>query len=131
MLSPLFRKGRTMTTTGITGFFMLHMLAKLRRMRRFTLRYREQRAFIDDWLDRVTAAAVDDYAYGLSIARCIEMVRGYGETHARGKARYLATVDATSGGRDAAAVARLHEAALADERGDAFRDELEAGGANT
>lgn len=129
VLAPLFRKGRTISTTGITGFFMLHMLAKLRRIRRITWRYRNQRAFIDNWLDRVTAAAVDDYAYGLSIARCVEMVRGYGETHERGMARYLATVDATSGGRDAEAVNRLHAAALADERGDAFREALRAGGA--
>jgi len=130
ILSPLFRKGRTINTTGISGFLLLHLLAKLRRIRRVTLRYKVQRAFIDDWLDRVTAAAVDDYEYALSVARCIEIVRGYGATYERGKARYLATVDTTSGGRDADAVRRLHAAALADERGDAFRRELEAGRAS-
>ncbi len=129
MLSPLFRKGRRINTTGIAGYFLLHMLAGLRRIRRMTLRYREQRAFINDWLDRVTAAAVDDYEYGLSVARCVEIVRGYGATYERGKARYLATVDATSGGKDAVAVRRLHAAALADERGEAFDKELAARGA--
>ena len=130
ILAPLFRKGRNINTTGMTGFFLLHMLAKLRRIRRTTWRYKEQRAFINNWLDRVTAAAVDDYEYGMSVARCIEIVRGYGATYERGKARYLATVDATSGGRDAAAVRELHRAALADERGDAFRKTLEAKGAS-
>ncbi len=129
-LSRLFRKGRTISTTGITGFFMLHMIAKLRRVRRSTWRYREQRAFISDWLDRVTANAGDNYDYGLSIARCIEIVRGYGDTHKRGKDRYLAMIDATSAGRSADTVRRLHKAALADEHGDTFKEVLEKMGAS-
>jgi len=129
LLSPLFRKGRTVSTTGISGFLLLHMIAKLRLIRRSTLRFRQQRTLINVWLDRVTAAAVDDYDYGLAVARCIEIVKGYGDTYERGLARYLATVDATSGGKNASAVTNLHEAALADEKGDAFRDMLKVEGA--
>ena len=129
IVSPLFRKGRTVSTTGIAGFFMLHMIAKLRRIRRITYRYKQQRAFINDWLDRVTAAAVDDYAYGMSLARCVEIVRGYGETYERGKLRYLATVKAAAASKSAETVQRLHEAAIADEKGEAFRIALKAHGA--
>ena len=57
------------------------------------------------------------------------MVKGYGDTYERGLSRYLATVDATSGGRDAAAVRKLHQAALADEKGEAFQDMLKTQGA--
>jgi indolepyruvate ferredoxin oxidoreductase beta subunit len=128
MMSPLFRKGRTISTSGISGFLLLHMVSKMRRIRRTTLRYKQQRRFINGWLDRVTAAALDDYEYGLAIARCIEIVKGYGDTYERGMSRYLATVDATSGGKNASAVSNLHEAALADEDGDAFRDMLKAEG---
>ncbi|MBT8444616.1 MAG: hypothetical protein KJO13_07705, partial [Gammaproteobacteria bacterium] len=60
---------------------------------------------------------------------CIEMVKGYGDTYERGRASYLATVDATSGAKNAAAVTNLHEAALADEKGEAFRDMLKVEGA--
>lgn len=129
MMSPLFRKGRTIATSGMSGFLLLHMISKLRRIRRTTHRYKQQRAFINDWVDRVTAAAVDDYEYGLAVARCVEIVKGYGETYERGMSRYLATVDATSGGKNASAVTNLHEAALADEGGDAFRDMLKVEGA--
>ena len=43
--------------------------------------------------------------------------------------RFLATVDATSGGKNASAVTNLHEAALADEDGRAFREMLKTEGA--
>lgn len=128
-LSPLFRKGRTISTTGIAGFLLLHMIAKMRGIRRATYRYKQQRKFINDWLDRVSAAAVDDYDYGLAVARCIEIVKGYGDTYERGMSRYLATVDAVSGGKNAAAVRNLHTAALVDEDGRAFREMLKVEGA--
>ena len=106
----------------------LHLLAKLRRFRRSTLRYKQQYAFINNWIDRVTAAAVEDYEYGLAVARCIEMVKGYGDTYERGLSRYLAIVDATTGGANATAVRNMHAAALADEKGDAFRESLKSKG---
>ena len=92
-------------------------------MRRSTLRYKRQRTFINDWLDRVTAAACDDYDFGLSIARSIEMVRGYGETYDRGLSRYQSVIE----GGDAATVRALHDAALADEKGTAFEAVLDRG----
>ena len=128
ILAPLFRKGRNITTTSISGFVTLHLLAKLRRIRRSTLRYKQQYAFINNWIDRVTAAAVEDYEYGLAVARCIEMVKGYGDTYERGLSRYLAIVDATTGGANATAVRNMHAAALADEKGDAFRESLKSKG---
>lgn len=126
LLAPLFRKGRLIRTTSITGFLFLRALAGMRRFRRMTHRYSKQTALIDDWLDRVTAAACDDYDYGLAVARCVEMVKGYGETYERGLRRYLAIVDAGPASRNAAAVRRLHQAALADEQGSVFTDTLEA-----
>ena len=129
LLAPLFRKGRNITTTSITGFLFLHLLAKMKRLRRITYRFRRQKGFIDDWLDRVTAAACDDYGYGLAVARCVEIVKGYGETYERGLVRYLASVDPESGGRNAAEVRQLHRAALADEAGSLFKETLASIGA--
>jgi indolepyruvate ferredoxin oxidoreductase beta subunit len=125
LVSPLFRKGRNITTSSMSGFLLLTIVAKMGRFRRISYRYRKQRAFIDTWLDRVTAAGVDDYDYGLAVARSVEIVRGYGETYDRGLSRYLRIVKAG----DAATVRRLHEAALADERGERFEAALESIGA--
>lgn len=79
---------------------------------------------MNDWLDCITATAVDDYEYGLSVARCVEIVKGYGDTYARGLNRYLAIGNAGSGAGNGAAVERLHQAALADEKGVFFKETL-------
>ena len=127
LMSPFFRSGREIKTTSISGFLLLHMLAKFRRFRRGTYRFKNQRELIHDWLDRIINAAVDDYDYALAIARCIEMVKGYGDTYQRGLTRYRAAIEAagavTSANR-AAAIRRLHSAALADEKGKVFGDAL-------
>jgi len=127
-LSPFFRKGRRISTTGMAGFLFLYAVAGLRPLRRFTYRYARQNRLIDDWLDRVTAAACDDYDFGLAIARSIEIVRGYGETWERGLDRYQAMTDRAQGARSAEMLRRLHGAALADENGVVFRDLLAAMG---
>ncbi len=131
MMSPFLRKGRNVKTTSIGGFLLLHAFSKLRRFRRGTYRFKRQQEMIHDWLDRVINAAVDDYEYALSIAHCIEMVRGYGDTYERGLSRYRAMVDAAAGlpaAERASAMRRLHKAALADEKGRVFGETITATG---
>jgi indolepyruvate ferredoxin oxidoreductase beta subunit len=125
-LAPFFRKGRNLSTTSISGFLFLHGVSKMKRLRRMTYRYGQQQLFINDWLDKVTAAGCDDYGYAMALARCIEIVKGYGDTYERGRTRYLATVGAASVTKNADAVRQLHRAALADENGIVFRDTLAA-----
>ena len=82
---------------------------------------------ISDWLDRVINAAVDDYDYALAIARCIEIVKGYGDTYQRGLSRYRAAIDAVGAlpaADRAVALRRLQNAALADEKGKTFGEAL-------
>ena len=127
LLSPFFRKGRNITTTNISGFLVLHMLAKFRRWRRGTYRFKAQEELISDWLARISEAIAENYDYALSIAHCIEMVKGYGDTYQRGLTRYRAAVDATGAlpaADRASALRRLHNAALADEKGQVFGDLL-------
>lgn len=130
LLSPLFSKGRNITTTNISGFLLLHLLAKLRRWRRGTYRFRSQQALIHEWLDRLINAAVNsDYDYALAVARCIEMVKGYGDTYERGLVRYRGAIAAASeqpAAQRAAVLRRLHNAALADENGKTFGESLAA-----
>jgi indolepyruvate ferredoxin oxidoreductase beta subunit len=122
-------KGRNVATTKIGGFLMLDMISRMRRWRRATYRYKVQQSLIDEWLESVRSALGEDYDYALSLARCIEIVKGYGDTYQRGLTRYRTTVDAVQKSvlsDRAAAVRRLHTAALADEKGQVFDDAVSA-----
>ena len=87
-LSPLFRRGRNVATSSVTGFVLLHFLAKLRRFRRGTFRFERQREFIDSWLGRIETLTAQSYDEAVGVARAVEAVRGYGDTYDRGLARY-------------------------------------------
>ena len=129
VISALFSKGRIVKTTKIGGFLMLDLISRLRRWRRGTYRYKVQQSLIGDWLESVRSALGEDYDYALSLAHCIEIVKGYGDTYQRGLTRFRTTVDAVheSVSADRAAdVRRLHTAALADEKGRIFDDAVSA-----
>lgn len=124
LFAPLFAHGRHVETTSIRWFVVLHVLASLRRWRRSTLRYQEEQQRIEDWLGLVREAAAADPEVALEIAECQRLIKGYGDTFARGLRNYQAAVDAYSrvrGRPDAAqTVRRVREAALADEDGKAL-----------
>jgi len=127
VLSPFFGKGRNVKTTSITGFLLLYLLAKFTRFRRGTYRFSKQQKLIRDWLERISAAAGEDYEYAVSIARCIEIVKGYGDTYERGLTRYRAiieTADRSSSTNRADIVCKLQRAALTDEKGLRFKEAL-------
>ena len=95
-----FTGDRTITTTSIGGFALLRAVAGLRRWRRGTLRYREEDARIRDWLARIDALAAVDYDLAVEVAANQRLVRGYGDTHARGLsgyARLLAAAERLAG----------------------------------
>jgi indolepyruvate ferredoxin oxidoreductase beta subunit len=101
----------------------------LRRFRRSTLRFVEEQGRIEEWLAHIDALSRHDPALALEVARCQTLVKGYGDTHARGWAnfeRLMLEVERVAGTPSAAArIARLRQAALADETGEALRRELE------
>jgi indolepyruvate ferredoxin oxidoreductase beta subunit len=120
--------GRRIRTNTVAGFLFLHALGGLRRWRRGTLRFREENARIEDWLARIERLAPAHYDLAVELARAQRLIKGYGETHERGWRNFsalLCRLDALAGRADGAAVmARLHEAALADEEGLALAREL-------
>jgi indolepyruvate ferredoxin oxidoreductase beta subunit len=122
--------GRRIRTSTITGFLTLKTLASLRRWRRGTLRYVDEQAHIEQWLGTVAAFAEVDYDLAVELAKCQQLVRGYGDTHERGfgnHQRITRAARALAGRADAAAtVGRLRRAAVADERGKALDRELAA-----
>ncbi len=122
--------GKRVRTSTVSGFLFLHALGGLKRWRRGTLRYREENGRIERWLDRITALAAGNYALAVELARAQRLVKGYGETHERGWRNFTTLADrleALAVRSDGAALfARLQEAALADEEGQALARELAA-----
>lgn len=122
--------GKQIRTRTLRGFLLLHSLAGLKRWRPATLRYREENARIEQWLDRIAQLAERKYDLAVELALAQRLVKGYGETHERGWRNFtvlLAQLDALSTRDDGATLlARLHAAALADEEGQALARELAA-----
>jgi indolepyruvate ferredoxin oxidoreductase, beta subunit len=122
--------GRHIRTHTVSGFLLLHALGGLRRWRRGTLRYREENARIEDWLARIERLAPAHYPLAVELARAQRLIKGYGETHERGWSNFgklLSRIDELAARPDGASfLARLHEAALADEEGAALARELAA-----
>ncbi len=129
---PLLGKGRNITTTNLSGYLQLALLAKLKRWRRGTYRFATQTHLLDDWLGRIHAVIKDDGAdpdYALALAQCIGMVKGYGDTYERGLERYqkiVAASEKVAPEQRAATVRRLSQAALASEDGKVFEQGLMA-----
>jgi len=118
------RKGKVVKTTSIGGFLLLYTLAKLKRLRRRSLRFNAEQAALAKWLDLVAATARADYPLAVQVARMRGLVKGYGDTHARGQAKFgtlAALIPRLRGRSDAAATLdALIKAALADEDGQAL-----------
>ena len=127
LLQPLFRGGRLISTNKLSGYLMLRLLARTRRWRRGTLRFENQHAMIDAWLETVRNLIQSDYDAAVAVASSIEIVRGYGDTWQRGFSRYQTIVehfDALPVEDRARKVRQLLTAALADESGSAFTDAM-------
>jgi indolepyruvate ferredoxin oxidoreductase beta subunit len=122
-----YNVGLHIRTSGLPGYLLVRSLAWLRPLRPVSYRYREEQQLIERWLGHVAEAAKRDAALAREIAECARLIKGYGETHRRGKANFLAIVDAlvenpaTAEAREqAAAIRKAREAALADPEGQAL-----------
>jgi indolepyruvate ferredoxin oxidoreductase beta subunit len=125
-----FTAGREIKTRTLSGFLMLYLLGGLKRWRRGTLRFREENARIEAWLARTETLAADNYLVAVQLAKAQRLVKGYGETHERGWRNFttlLAHVDSLAARSDGGSVlARLIDAALADEEGTTLKREIAA-----
>jgi len=122
-------------TTSVLGFLTLRALAALRRFRRTTSRYREEQQLIERWLEAIASAAARDLGLALEIALCGRLIKGYGDTHRRGKGNFTRILDTIVGGGSfasdaarASAIRAAREAALADPEGRKLDQSLEAVG---
>jgi indolepyruvate ferredoxin oxidoreductase beta subunit len=124
IVDGLTRKGKVVNTTSLGGFSLLYLLSKLRRLRRRSLRFGAEQAVLAAWLDLVAATARTDYALAIQVAHMRNLVKGYGDTHERGRAKFerLAALLPRLRERDypSALLEGLIKAALADEGGQAL-----------
>ncbi len=124
------RKGRHVSTNKLGGFVLLHTLAGFRRIRRLSLRYKVEHEKMQAWLERIAETAGRDYALAVEIACCQRLIKGYGDTHARGTQNYetlMANLELVASQDDPAARLReLRDAALADEHGEQLQSALAA-----
>jgi indolepyruvate ferredoxin oxidoreductase beta subunit len=115
------KSGKIVTTTSVHGFLLLYLVAALKPLRPRSLRFAAEQAAIDQWLAVVRDTAATDPALAAEVAEARNLVRGYGDTHERGRARFETLVGALpqlAGLPDAAAqCAALRKAAQADESG--------------
>ncbi len=123
--------GMHIRTSSVLGFLLVRALAWLKPWRPRSYRYQEEQRLIERWLGLVADAAKRDAALALEIALCAGLVKGYGETHRRGKGNFLALLDTlvenppTADPREQAqAIRKAREAALADPEGQALEKQL-------
>jgi indolepyruvate ferredoxin oxidoreductase beta subunit len=124
------QKGRKVKTSSIHGFLLLYTVASLKPLRQKSLRFPEEQRRIEGWLNKVIETAPSDYPLAVELAHVIGMVKGYGETHERGRERYETLMDMLpkliARGDAAKDVAALRKAAAADESGEAFNKAVAA-----
>jgi indolepyruvate ferredoxin oxidoreductase, beta subunit len=121
VVGKLSGRGRRVRTDRLWGFLPLYAIAGMKRFRRGLLRHQREQAHLDEWLALVESHARTDYRLALELTKCRRLIKGYGDTHARGQSKYDRVVGALKmldGRADAAdRVRRLRDAALADEDG--------------
>jgi indolepyruvate ferredoxin oxidoreductase beta subunit len=109
----------------IVGHRMMRLLAGCRRWRRKSLRWQEEQALIERWLDNLCQAALVSYELAVETAHCANLNKGYGDTFKRGRDNFIRIMEslvepALSGEIDAKVAARVKSAcaaALHDDTG--------------
>ena len=124
VLDRLTRKGKTVKTTSLRGFLLLYTVAALKPLRPNSLRYGAEQKSLEEWLETITATASKNYDLAVEVAAAHNLVKGYGDTHERGRARFetlIKTLPQLIGRQEGAAkLAALRKAANADDTGAAL-----------
>jgi indolepyruvate ferredoxin oxidoreductase, beta subunit len=121
--------GMEINSASISGYLRFLMLAKLRWLRPYGHRFKQEQAQIESWLALIAEAAARSGDFGLEVAECARLIKGYGDTYARGLASYRGIETrvirpALAGqflpARAADAVASARTAALLDPEGESL-----------
>jgi indolepyruvate ferredoxin oxidoreductase beta subunit len=133
--------GMEINSTSISGYLRFLFLAKLRGLRPYGYRYAQEQAQIQSWLGLIADAARLSSGLALEVAECARLIKGYGDTFARGlgnfhliEARLIrpALAGQIPPARAADAVASARTAALVDPEGESLANclaEIDSGAA--
>ena len=80
--------GMEINSTSVSGYLRFLLLAKLRGIRPYGHRYAQEQEQIESWLGLIHEAALLSSGLALEIAECARLIKGYGDTHARGLSNY-------------------------------------------
>ncbi|MDI9330357.1 MAG: indolepyruvate oxidoreductase subunit beta family protein [Alphaproteobacteria bacterium] len=121
-------------THTLGGWLMLRLLASLRCVRPWGSRYITEQAQIESWLQALLQATRISPALGLEVARCGQLVKGYGSTHDRSRRnlQHILThglAGDVSVDEQLERIERWRRAALQDEAGQALDQALAQHGA--
>jgi indolepyruvate ferredoxin oxidoreductase beta subunit len=124
LIDRMTRKGRVVKTSSLRGFLLLYMVAAFKPLRPRSLRYQAENAHLEEWLAIVQRVASTHYDVAVEVAAARNLVKGYGDTNERGRARFdtlMALLPTLSERPDGAAqLASLRKAANADDTGAAL-----------
>jgi indolepyruvate ferredoxin oxidoreductase beta subunit len=121
--------GMEINSTSVSGYLRFLVLASLRPLRPYGHRYKQEQLQIESWLSLIREGARRSSALALEIAECARLIKGYGDTHARGLSNYRIIEDrvirpALAGqiplDRAADAIASARTAALVDPEGESL-----------
>jgi indolepyruvate ferredoxin oxidoreductase, beta subunit len=125
LIDRMTRKGRVVKTSSLRGFLLLYVVAAFKPLRPRSLRYGVEQQHLEDWLATVTRTAATHYDLAVEVAAARNLVKGYGDTHERGRARFeqlMQMLPALAQRPDGAAqLAGLRKAANADDTGAALK----------
>ena len=118
------KSGRVVKTSTIRGFLLMYLVAALKPTRRRSLRYGHEQRFLKEWLATIFNVAASDARLATEIATTRTLVKGYSDTHERGRRNYDALMrmlpQIMETPDPAGTLARLRKAALTDDTGAAL-----------
>jgi indolepyruvate ferredoxin oxidoreductase beta subunit len=124
LMDRMTRKGRVVKTSSLRGFLLLYLVAAFKPLRPRSLRYGVEQEYLDEWLATVQRLAGTHYDLAIEVAAARNLVKGYGDTHERGRARFetlMALLPELAERPDGATqLAALRKAANADDTGAAL-----------
>ena len=127
-LTKFILRERKIQTSKLGGYLLLYSFCSLRRFRRSTYRYRVEQQRIEQWINRIETLAPRCYDLAVEVALCQNLIKGYGDTHARGVRNFNLIMDALDGrpanNESVALIRELRRAALADENGTQLEQSL-------
>ena len=123
-IDAMTTRGRTVKTSSLRGFLLLYIVAAFKPMRPRSLRYGVEQQNLGQWLDTILRITPQNYRLAVEVAATRNLVKGYGETHERGRMRFdtlIAALPALIERAEAAEIlSALRKAANADDNGNAL-----------